>query len=145
MLPTRRFKNENWLPNIFDDFFDSSWMERTNATAPAINVIEKSDSYELEIAAPGMTKEDFNVRLNENGDIVINMEKKHKEEEKDKKDGHYLRREFSYSKFQQTMLLPDNAERDKITAEMNNGVLLVLIPKKIEDKVQCAGKEITIK
>src|SRR5574344_147451 len=76
MVPSRRTVNQNWLPSIFNDFFDNEWMERSNATAPAINVLESDRSYDIELAAPGMTKEDFKVTLDENGDLVINMEKK---------------------------------------------------------------------
>lgn len=95
MVPSRRY-NQNWLPSMFNDFFDNDWMEKSNATAPAINVLENEHSYDLELAAPGMTKDDFKVSLNENGDLVINMEKK-QENNDEKKHGHYLRREFSYS------------------------------------------------
>ncbi len=111
MLPvSKRYNNQNWLPNIFSDFFDNDWMVRTNATAPAINVLENEKSYDIELAAPGMTKDDFKVSLDDNGDLVINMEKKEEtkdENNEEKKHGHYLRREFSYSKFQQIMALPD--------------------------------------
>jgi len=127
MLPVRR-NNQTWMPDIFNDFFDNTWMERPKATAPAINVIEHQDKYELELAAPGMTKADFNVHLDEDGDLVINMEKK-TENKADANKGHYLRREFSYTKFQQTMLLPDDANRDGIGAKVENGVLIVSIPK----------------
>ena len=102
MLPAR---HNEWMPDIFNDFFDTNWMDRPKATCPAINVIETPEAYELQLAAPGMTKEDFNVNLDEEGDLVINMEKKVDNKEKEHK-GHFLRREFSYTKFQQTMLLP---------------------------------------
>ena len=75
MVPSRR-NNQAWLPDIFNDFFDTNWMERMNATAPAINVLENENGYELELAAPGMTKDDFNVHLDEDGNLVIEMEKK---------------------------------------------------------------------
>ncbi|MCI1785462.1 MAG: Hsp20/alpha crystallin family protein [Bacteroidales bacterium] len=127
MVPSRRLINQNWLPTFFNDFFDNDWMEKTNATAPAINVMEDNENYDLELAAPGLTKDDFKVNLDDNGDLVIDMEKK--EEENEKKHGHYLRREFAYSKFQQTMLLPDDAQKDKINARVENGVLKVNIPK----------------
>ena len=83
MLPAR---HNNWMPDIFNDFFDTAWMDRPKATAPAINVIETPEAYELELAAPGMTKEDFNVHLDEEGDLVINMEKKVENKEKEHKD-----------------------------------------------------------
>ena len=126
MVPVRR--NQNWLPDIFNDFFDNDWMVRTNATAPAINVLENENSYEIEVAAPGMKKEDFKVHIDENGNLAIEMEKK-VDEKDEKKNGHYLRREFSYSKFQQTMVLPDDVQRDKISAKVEHGVLNVVIPK----------------
>ena len=136
--------NQNWLPNFFNDFFDNDWMVKANATAPAINVLENEKSYDLEVAAPGMTKEDFKVTLDENGDLVINMEKK-QENNEDKKNGHYLRREFSYSKYQQTMLLPDDADREKINAQVENGVLKVNIPKIVKVQPNEAHKVIEIK
>ena len=126
MVPVRR--TQNWLPDIFNDFFDNDWMVKTSATAPAINVLENEHNYEIEVAAPGMNKEDFKVHIDENGNLAIEMEKK-TEEKDEKRHGHYLRREFSYSKFQQTMILPDDVERDKISAKVENGVLNVIIPK----------------
>ena len=141
MVPVR--KNQNWLPDIFNDFFDNDWMVRTNATAPAINVLENENSYEIEVAAPGMKKEDFKVHIDENGNLAIEMEKKVDEKE-EKKNGHYLRREFSYSKFQQTMVLPDDVEREKIGAKVENGVLNVIIPKIEKTKPEDSKRVITI-
>ena len=141
MLPAR---HNNWMPDIFNDFFDTNWMDRPKATAPAINVIETPEAYELELAAPGMTKEDFNVHLDEEGDLVINMEKKVENKEKEHK-GHYLRREFSYSKFQQTILLPENVEKDKISAKVEHGILSIEIPKVKEEEKQKTSKAIEVK
>ena len=140
MLPAR---HNGWMPDIFNDFFDNNWMDRPKATAPAINVIETPEAYELELAAPGMTKEDFNVHLDEEGDLVINMEKK--VENKEGHKGHYLRREFSYTKFQQTMLLPEDADREAIGAKVENGVLMVNIPKIRKVEVEKAKKQIEVK
>lgn len=146
MVPSRRINNQNWLPSIFNDFFDNEWMEKSNATAPAINVLESEKSYDIEVAAPGMTKEDFKVTLDENGDLVINMEKKQEnKDENEKKNGHYLRREFSYSKYQQTMLLPDDADREKINAQVENGVLKVNVPKIVKVQPDQTHKVIEIK
>lgn len=144
MVPSRRTYNQNWLPSMFNDFFDNDWMEKSNATAPAINVLENEHSYDLELAAPGMTKDDFKVSLDENGDLVINMEKK-QENNEEKKHGHYLRREFSYSKFQQTMLLPEDADREKINAQVEHGVLKVNIPKVVKVEPEHTHKVIEIK
>ena len=69
MMPVRR-SNQTWLPSIFNDFFDNDWMVKANATAPAINVLETEKEYKVELAAPGMTKDDFNVRIDEDNNIV---------------------------------------------------------------------------
>lgn len=131
------------MPDIFNDFFDNSWMERTNYTAPAINVIENEKEYDVELAAPGLTKEDFQVHVDEDNNLVINMEKK-TENKEGKKHGKYLRREFSYEKFQQMLTLPEDAEADKIVAKVENGVLDVCIPKKTRAEIQKAVKQIEI-
>ena len=142
MLPVRR-NNQTWVPDIFNDFFDNNWMERPKATCPAINVLETPEAYQLELAAPGMTKADFDIHLDEDGDLVINMEKKVDEKHEHEK-GHYVRREFSYSKFQQTMLLPEDTDREKISAKVENGVLTVNLPKVKKVEAEKARKQITI-
>lgn len=127
MIPTRKYYNQNWLPSIFNDFFDNNWMEKANATAPAINVVESDKDYKVEVAVPGMTKEDFNIHLGDENELVISMEKKVENEDKENKK--YLRREFSYTKFQQSLYLPDNVDKEKITANVANGVLTIELPK----------------
>ena len=141
-MPVRR--SQNWLPSIFNDFFDNEWMVKANATAPAINVIETEKAYKVELAAPGMTKEDFNVRIDEENNLVISMEKK-AENKEEKKDGRYLRREFSYSKFQQTMILPENVDKDHISAQVENGVLNIELPKLSEEEVKKPDRTIEVK
>lgn len=132
MIPTRK-NNPNWLPNIFNDFFDNDWMVKANATAPSINVIESDKDYQVEVAAPGMTKEDFNIHLNENSNLVISMEKRQTNED-DNQNKRYLRREFSYSKFEQALILPDNVVKEKIKANVSNGVLTITIPKQTSEE-----------
>lgn len=133
MLPIRR-SPETWISDIFNDFFDTKWMGRTNATAPAVNVLDKEKKYELQLAAPGLTKEDFKVSLDQDGNLSIDMEKKSGNEE-EKNEGHYLRREFSYSKYQQIMSLPEDSDLEHIEAKVENGVLTVDIPKLEKNKV----------
>ncbi|MGN1217051.1 MAG: Hsp20/alpha crystallin family protein, partial [Phocaeicola sp.] len=103
--------------------------EKTNATAPAINVIESEKNYKVEVAAPGMTKDDFNIHLGDDNELVISMEKKVENEDKDKENKKYLRREFSYTKFQQSLYLPDNVDKEKISANVSDGVLTIELPK----------------
>lgn len=142
MMPMRR--NQNWLPSIFNDFFDNEWMEKANATAPAINVSESENEYKVEVAAPGMTKEDFNIRIDEENNLVISMEKK-SENKEEKKDRKYLRREFSYSKFEQTMILPDDVDKEKIGAAVENGVLDITLPKLTKEDLPKLSRNIEIK
>ena len=127
------------MPSAFNDFFDNAYMTRANATAPSINVAEDKEQYTVELAAPGMTKEDFNIHLDENGDLVIGMEKKTDETE-EKKERKYLRREFSYVKFQQTLVLPDNVDKSKIAAGVKDGILTIDLPKVNEEEVKLARK-----
>ena len=80
MTPART--NQNWLPSIFNEFLDNNWLaERRNATAPAVNIIEDEDEYKVEVAAPGMTREDFKVHINEDNELIISLEKKSEEKE----------------------------------------------------------------
>ncbi len=140
MLPLMRRTN-NWMPSVFNDFFDTDFMPRINATAPAINVIETENDYKVELAAPGMKKEDFLVHINNEGNLSIKMESKKENEQQEK--GRYLRREFSYSKFEQTLILPDDVEKDKISAKVTDGVLTVTLPKQ-EVKVSDPTRQIMI-
>lgn len=135
MSPIRKYNNQNWLPSFFNDFFDNDWMVRTNATAPAINVIENEKEYKVEVAAPGMTKDDFKIQLSDNNELVISMEKKNETKEGEEKK--YLRREFSYSKFEQALVLPDDVDVSKIGANVQDGVLNITLPKLApEDKAK---------
>lgn len=144
MLPVSRKYNQNWIPELFNDFFTDDWVDRTGNSTPAINVIENEHGFELELAAPGMTKEDFKVSLDEEGDLVINMEQK-EENKEGKRHGRYLRREFSYAKFQQTMILPEDADKENISASVENGVLKVNIPKLEVKEIPQTRKMIEIK
>lgn len=135
-------RTNNWLPSVFNDFFGNEWMENNNKSVPAINIQQNENGFTVEVAAPGMTKEDCNVRIDEDNNLVISFEKKSETDEKDKK-GTYLRREFSYTQFKRTMLLPDNIEKENISAKVENGVLTVEIPTLNEEKVK-ASKMIEI-
>lgn len=141
MMPVRR-NNQEWLPSIFSDFFDNDWMLRTNATTPAVNVIENETDYRVEVAAPGMTKEDFTVHLTDGNQLVISMEKKNETKDENSK---YLRREFSYSKFEQALVLPDDVEKEHINASVNDGVLTIDLPKMTKEEKARECKVIEIK
>ena len=121
------YTRNNWLPEVFNDFLSNNDMNRTSATAPAINVLESEHSYTVELATPGLTKDDFDVNINADGDLTVRMEKHSKEEET---QGRYLRREFAYSKYEQTLILPDDVDKEKIAARVADGILTVELPKK---------------
>ena len=140
MMPVMR--SNSWIPSVFNDLFDTDFMPKANCTAPAINVKESDKAYTVELAAPGMKKEDFNVHINDEGNLIIKMESKSEKKEEDK-NVRYLRREFSYTKYEQTLILPDDVNREQIAAKVENGVLTVDLPKIVEEKVK-VSRQISI-
>lgn len=145
MVPTIR-KNQNWLPSVFNDFFDYDGLNinrLVHTHIPALNVIETDKEYKVELAAPGMSKEDFKISVDDNR-LVVSMEKKEEKNEEDK-NSKYLRREFSYSKYEQKLLLPDNIKDDQITAKMKHGVLHIEIPKDHKEPLPAKQRMIEIK
>ena len=126
MLPVM-FK-DSWFPTVFEDFLNTDFMPRANTTAPAVNVKEDEKAYTMELAAPGIKKDYCRVGINEDGNLTIAIENKMEHKEENKKH-HYLRREFSYSNYEQSYTLPDDVERDKISAKVENGILTVVLPK----------------
>ncbi len=208
MMPV---KKNNWLPGIFNDFFGNEWLERQTSAAPAVNIMENDREYKIEIAAPGMTRDDFKIELEDDNHLVISMEKQTRrtyggdpeanmdentgssaleqdgqknddqqqepqqeqqgEEQPGRQQGEekgqqqnrevarnaggqdrlqetgdkYLRREFSYSSFRQSMILPDNVNRENIQARVSDGVLTIIIPKTTEEEKRQRAKMIEIK
>ena len=147
MLLARRNNNSvsNWLNSWFDDsVFDTDLMPRMNATAPAVNVKESAAGYTMEVAAPGLKK--VMVKMNIDKDGYLNVSIEHKDEHKEeKKDEHYLRREFSYSNYSQSYALPEDANQEKVTAEVKNGVLTIEIPKMAKEEKKENVKIIEVK
>ena len=126
MLPVM-FKN-SWFPTVFDEFMNSDFAPRTNSTAPAVNMKESDKAYIMEIAAPGIKKEYCRVGINDDGNLTVAIENKMEHKEEDKKH-HYLRREFSYTNYQQSYALPEDVERNEISAKVEDGILTVTMPK----------------
>ena len=145
MSAIRRYNGQNWLPSLFSDFFDNDWMMKANATAPAINVIESDTDYKVEVAAAGMKKEDFSIHVGEDGDLTISLEKKNETQDEDKKNKRYLRREFSYAKWEQSLILPDDVEKERISASVNDGVLTIDLPKRTPEEKAKVNRMIEIK
>ena len=136
LFPVMRTSN-NWLDNAFNDFFNDTALSRMNSTAPAVNVKDTENAYVMEVAVPGIKKEFCRVNIDDNGNLEVAIENKLEHKEEHKKE-HYLRREFSYSNYQQSYILPDDVDREKISAKVLNGVLEIELPKvvKTEQKVQ---------
>lgn len=130
----------SWVPEVFNGLFNDANMPKANTTAPAINVKESMSKYTVEVAAPGMCKEDFEINLNEDGDLHIKMENKHQE---NAEEHVYLRREFSYAKFEQTLILPDDVDKEKISASVADGVLTISLPKIVKEE-QKVARQITV-
>lgn len=143
MLPARRY-GQFGLNDFFNDFFENRALEKAGGNVPAINVVETDKEYKLELAAPGMTKDDFKIHLNKDGNLVVELEKKECGC-KEKKECKFLRKEFSYARFTQTLLLPDNADKENIQARVENGILFVDVPKLQRVKNEDETKMIEIK
>jgi HSP20 family protein len=143
-------RRSDYLPtwaNLVNDFFNtdfSDWSLRhysdTNTTLPAVNIKENTDGFMVEMAAPGMTKDDFKIELN-NDLLTISSEKKNEHETKEGET--YTRREYSYQSFSRSFTLPKSVDAEKISAKYENGILSIEIPKKEEAKPKPA-KQISI-
>ena len=133
MLPV--FKTRS-LPGLFDEFFSGNFLpnyieEGAWKSSPAVNIYETNEKFEIEIAAPGLEKDDFKIDL-KNDYLMVYSEKKDKKEEKEK--GKVVRSEFRYSSFQRSFALPKDIDVTAINATHKNGVLTIELPKKVEQK-----------
>jgi len=139
---------QNQLPNLLDRFFNNeleNWnrnhFSNTNTTLPSVNIKENTDFFEVEVAAPGFEKEDFNIEL-DNDLLTISSEKQVSNETKD--DEKITKQEFSYQSFKRSFTLPELVDEEKISAKYVNGILTITIPKKEEAKPKPV-KQISIK
>ena len=138
--------SNSWFPTLFDEFFNNDWMPKMKATAPAVNVKEDIKAYTMEVAAPGIKKEFCRINIDADGNMALAIENKleHKEENKEDKKEHYLRREFCYSNYQQTFTLPDDVDKEKIAARVEDGVLTITLPKVSKEEIKQAQRQIEI-
>ena len=140
---TSLMRTNGWLPTVFENFFNNDFMPRVNTTAPAVNVKEDESAYTMELAAPGIKKESCRVSINDDGNLCIAIENKMEHKDEDKKH-HYLRREFSYSNYEQNYTLPEDVDKEGIAAKVENGILTVTLPKvKKEEKKEAKAIEIS--
>nr|WP_297152011.1 Hsp20/alpha crystallin family protein [uncultured Prevotella sp.] len=154
MMLVRRNNYSNWLNDWFDNcFFNTEEVPQTRTTtAPAINVKETCDEYIMEVAVPGLKKEWVRINVTNEGLLHMAIENKmeHKEEDREcncRKERHerYLRREFTYGNYEQSYTLPDDVERDKISASVADGILTIVIPKTTPEREAKVMKNIEVK
>jgi len=130
MLVTRR--NQDFMPTLFNELMN--WNDNTYST-PRMNIMETKDNYKLELCIPGLTKEDVKLSIDAEGNLVVEMVKEMKKENKE--EMRYLRHEFSVEHFRQTVMLPDDIHKEQISAKVENGILDIVIPKvTMEEKKQ---------
>ncbi len=133
-------RRDNWLPSVFDDILNSDWLGQNDrishigTSIPAVNVKENNDNFNVEVAAPGMKKDDFKIEL-DNNLLTISSEIK-EEHHSENKEEKFTRREFSYSSFKRSFNLPESIDSTKIEANYVDGVLKITLPKREEAKVQ---------
>ena len=142
MLPV--MKSNGWFPTMFDEIFNNEWMPKMKATEPAINVKEDGKVYTMEVAVPGIKKEFCRININNDGNLEVAIENKLEHKEEDKKE-HFIRREFSYSNYQQTYVLPENVVKEKISAKVENGVLSIVMPKQTKEEEKKSQLQIEVK
>ncbi len=137
--------NRNYVPAYWDDFFNdrvfgnNNNVQRKN-TSPAVNIIEADNDFKIEVAVPGLSRNDFNIEVE---DDVLTLSSVAKEE-KEEKMPNYTRREFNFSSFKRSFQLPETIDQDKIQASHKEGVLTITLVKK-EEEVQKAPKQIVVK
>ena len=134
-------KTNNFFPSTMDNFFSPDFFKIQRQTAnvdfsaPAVNVKEDENSFTVELAAPGMKRDDFKVEV-DHGNLVISSEKEQSKDEKDEQ-GKYTRKEFSYQSFRRAFTLPERMiDSEKVLAKYENGILYVNLPKREESKVK---------
>ncbi len=121
------------FPSIIDELFKPDWLggiQNFSTTLPAVNIKESDIDFAIELAAPGKSKEDFNIEIDHN---VLTISSDEKTEKEDKENGgKYTRREFSYTSFRRAFTLPDTVNSENINATYENGILHVALPKREE-------------
>jgi HSP20 family protein len=117
-----------WIDNLFNTTLADVIGSDNTVSTPSVNIVEHDSHYTLDLAAPGMNKQDFNISI-ESDHLIISAEKNTEREET---EGRYTRREYSYGSFKRSFHLDDNINREGITASYENGVLQLTLPKKPE-------------
>lgn len=142
MLPHR--KSLSWIPSILGEFIGNDYVSR-HVERPPINIIDTEKSYMIEIAAPGVAKEEFEIDLVGDNQLKIKIENRHCSSKEPVEGQKYLRKEFCCYEFEQTMILPENVDKESITARKDDGILKIEIPKKAKEIDLNNSKKIEIK
>ena len=123
---------DSWTNNLFESLFNDSFVsDRFVSRVPAVNISETAEGYEIELAAPGLEKKDFNINVDKDV-LTIAVEKKNEQVSEGKK---YSKREYSYTSFTRSFTLPDSIDHSRIDAAYQDGVLKVAVGKREEAKV----------
>lgn len=137
-----RWNPDSPLSDLFDNLFGDRTNERMERKsydcAPSTNVLEKNDSFELQLALPGVKKQDIKIDLEKN---ILSISSEKKADEASGDGTKYSRKEFVYGTFCRSFTLPETIDIEKIKADMADGILKVVLPKKQEAKI---SKEIKI-
>lgn len=142
MLVTRN--NRELMPSLFNELLNwgNGFMPEERVATPKMNISETDKSYEMELCVPGLKKEDLSISIDTENQLVVEMTKENKKEEKEGRK--WLRREFSSTQFKQVFTLPENVKREQISAKVENGILTVELPKFTEDEKKALAQKITI-
>jgi HSP20 family protein len=136
-------QKNNLVNPFFNDVYsllnDSYLNEKVAARVPAVNIAETENEFEVELAVPGLNKEDFKINLEKNV-LSVSAEKKTETTDENKK---FTKREYSYNSFSRSFTLPESADQSKIEADYTAGILKLTIAKKEEAKIQ--AREIAVK
>ncbi|WP_010231118.1 Hsp20/alpha crystallin family protein [Gillisia marina] len=141
-------KEDQWLPSVFDDLIKNDWLGGTSNVGsigtriPAVNIQETEDNFMVAVAAPGKSKKQFNIELD--NDVLTISSEENEERELTDSNGRFTRKEFNYNNFRRAFSLPESVESEKISATYKDGILEINLPKKEEAKQQ-AKRMIEIK
>jgi len=136
--------NRNYVPAYWDDFFNDGFFNQlnsatSNSNIPAVNVSEDESGYTIEVAAPGLSRKDFNLEVD---DDILTISTEQKESKEEKKQN-YLRKEFNYHSFKRSFRLPETVDQEKIRATHESGILTLSLPRK-EEAIQNAPRQIAV-
>lgn len=142
-------RNPDLMPTLFNELLNwDNWNNcstEVQGTMPKMNVSESNENYEIELCVPGLAKEDLNLSIDSDDNLVIEMVESEKKDEEKKESRHFLRREFGQLQFKQLLRMPENVKRDGISATVTNGILSIVLPKFTEEEKRAMGKSIEIK